>query len=379
MRDTIAILIGTRPGIIKMAPLVHEGRERGANVIVIHSGQHYSDNMDEQIMSDVEIDSPDHHIIRPDDCITHGQQTAYMLKNIEDALIESEPDVLLVCGDANTNLAGALAARKLHITVGHVEAGLRSFDWRMPEEHNRVMIDHISEYLFAPTSKSKSYLDDDNVQGDIFVVGNTVVDSTIKYSKIYDNNDEVKKYKNKWENGYGVLTMHREENVDNPDILERVLLEVNNMAESLGVSFVFAAHPRTQKRISEFGLTDCVSKCENIKTVDPFRYRDFIGILKNAQLVVTDSGGIQEESCILKVPCITVRESTERPETVEVGANRVAGTSPASIREAFTSLDLDEEANWVNPYGDGQASRRIIETCVNGTPRDEFSTPDIVR
>ena len=376
MDKKVAVLIGTRPGIIKMAPLVHELEKRDAECVLIHSGQHYSANMDRQIMEDVELGDPDYHIERPEDSVTHAQQTAYMLTHIEDALMESETDVLLVCGDANTNLAGALAARKIHVTVGHVEAGLRSFDWRMPEEHNRVMIDHISEYLFAPTEITRDHLADDGVQGDVFVVGNTIVDSTLKYAERIP--DDVDSQIDELTGGdpYILLTSHREENVDDPEVLERVLSVVDQIGCERDLTVVFPAHPRTQKRIEEFGLQDTVDGFEKMRIVDPFQYRQFLGFLKNAEFVITDSGGIQEESCILQVPCITIRESTERPETVDVGANQVAGTVPADIRAAVNKL-TDRATAWPNPYGDGKTSQRIIDTCLHGEPRDEFTAPQV--
>ncbi len=372
----VAVLIGTRPGIIKMSPLVHETNQRGLEPVVIHSGQHYSSNMDDKIMEDVGLHDLDYHIQRPEDCVTHADQTAYMLQNIEEVLLDSEPDVLLVCGDANTNLAGALAARKLHVEVGHVEAGLRSFDWRMPEEHNRVMIDHISEYLFAPTEVSRGYLEDDGVPGDIFVVGNTIVDSTLKYASAPSDSAKEQFDVLIDKGDYALLTLHREENVDNREVLSRVLDTVGRVSREYNLTVVFPAHPRTQKRIDEFELRSHVKYYSNLKVVEPFRYRSFLTFLKNAQFVMTDSGGIQEESCILQVPCITIRESTERPETVEVGANQLAGTHQADIidcvehvRENVTSQD------WKNPYGDGKTSSRIIETCINGEPKNEFESP----
>jgi UDP-N-acetylglucosamine 2-epimerase (non-hydrolysing) len=328
-------------------------------------------------MKDVELDEPDFHIQRPEDCVTHGEQTAYMLRNIEDALLDSEPDVFLVCGDANTNLAGALAARKLHVTVGHVEAGLRSFDWRMPEEHNRVMIDHISEYLFAPTEVSEQHLQDDGVAGDVFVVGNTIVDSTLKYAAASPDGVGEKIEAVTSEDPYAILTLHREENVDDRDVLSRVLATVGQIADDYNLPVIFPAHPRTRKRIQEFGLTNEVDAFGSLKIIDPLPYRKFLSSLKSAEFVLTDSGGIQEESCILQIPCVTIRESTERPETVEVGANQLAGTNSEDIFDFVENIYEDErrDTSWENPYGDGNASERIIETCLNGSPQDEFESP----
>lgn len=370
----VAVLIGTRPGIIKMSPLVHELKRRNANHIVIHSGQHYSEEMDKRIMQDVGLNKPDYHIRRHDSWITHAQQTAYMLTAIEEILLNERPDVLLVCGDANTNLAGALAARKIHVKVGHVESGLRSFDWRMPEEHNRVIIDHISDYLFAPTNESKRYLLEDGVKGKIFVVGNTIVDATLKYAE-KAKKERFSKVKELADNkSYILVTLHREENVDHKEILENIIdafVEIGTINES---PIIFPMHPRTRKMVKEFGLMDKLLEIKSLRLVEPMTYLDFLAFLANARLVMTDSGGLQEESCILKVPCITLRESTERHETVKIGANHVAGTKKKKIVEKFKKVwrGRDKIGNWKNPYGDGNTSRRIIDTCLNGAPEDEF-------
>jgi UDP-N-acetylglucosamine 2-epimerase (non-hydrolysing) len=202
-------------------------------------------------------------------------------------------------------------------------------------------------------------------------VGNTIVDSTLKYAERVP--DDVTSQIDELTGGdpFVLLTSHREENVDDPEVLERVLSVVGRIGRERDLTVVFPAHPRTQKRIEEFGLQDTVDAFEQMRVVEPFQYRKFLGFLKNAEFVITDSGGIQEESCILQVPCITIRESTERPETVEVGANQVAGTDPADIREAVNDLS-DRATAWPNPYGDGKTSQRIIDTCLHGEPRDEF-------
>jgi UDP-N-acetylglucosamine 2-epimerase (non-hydrolysing) len=369
----IAVLIGTRPGIVKMAPIIHELNNRGVDNMVIHTGQHYSPEMDRLIMRDVGLSDPDVHITRPENCISHAEQLAYMLVNIEKALLESAPDVLLVCGDANTNLAGALAARKIHISVGHVESGLRSFDWRMPEEHNRVMIDHISDFLFATTPLAYQHLIDDGVQGKVFLVGNTIVDATLR-GVVLSNERGLNT--NKFvvpEHEYCLLTLHREENVDNCEILTRILSAVGKLTVDCNAKFLFPVHPRTQKRLKEFGLLSLLEENPNINLVHPFEYLDFISVLKNAALVMTDSGGIQEESCILQTPCITLRESTERQETVTIGANIVVGTDLNGIVAAYHKVSLNKQNDpWSNPYGDGKTAQRIVDTCLFGAPKDEW-------
>ncbi|WP_373031385.1 non-hydrolyzing UDP-N-acetylglucosamine 2-epimerase [Sulfurovum sp.] len=372
-KNKVAVLIGTRPGIIKMAPIVHELDRQNIPRLIIHTGQHYSLNMDKDIMRDVGLDKADHQITRPDDCISHAEQTAYMLVKIEEILLEQKPDVLLVCGDANTNLAGALAARKIHVKVGHVEAGLRSFDWRMPEEHNRIIIDHISEYLFAPTSLSREHLVRDGVRGDIFVVGNTIVDATLEHARIARETQAPFVLEMTGGQPFCLLTLHREENVDNNAVVSGIISSLEHIANVSSKQIIFPLHPRTKKRFEEFGLFAKISGIKGLKIVEPLGYLNFIAMLEKASAVFTDSGGIQEESCILQVPCLTLRTSTERPETIDVGANRLAGTDPEKIISVFNEMMSEKsEKKWPNPYGDGQTSRRIVETCLFGKPKDEL-------
>jgi len=341
----IAVLIGTRPGIIKMSVVYHAVREAGVNAVLIHTGQHYSEAMDQKIMADVELPTPDYRFLRPDDCITHAHQTAFMLVNVEHALMESKPDILLVCGDANTNLAGALAARKLGISVGHVEAGLRSYDWRMPEEHNRRMIDHISDLLFAPTRGCEEILRHENVVGDIFCVGNTVADAALRFCPESDSR-----------RSKAVLTMHREENVDDPEMLKHLLQEIEKIAVNYGHPVEFLMHPRTRKRMNENNFWELIPS--NVIVQETVYYRQMLKKIQEAEFVITDSGGLQEEACILGTPCFTLRKSTERPETVTCGANVILGVdNPAEI---FIEHWPFPEKTWEPPFGDGTAARQII-------------------
>ena len=370
----IAVLIGTRPGIIKMAPIVHQLSAYDIPHIVIHTGQHYSYKMDSSIMNDVGLSKPDFHLERPQDCVSHAQQTAYMLTGLEDILLKEKPDVLLVCGDANTNMAGALAARKIHIKVGHVEAGLRSFDWLMPEEHNRVIIDHISDYLFAPTELSKRHLESDGVCGKIFVVGNTIVDATLQNVKrSLENNIEFAKELEKTQ-PYVLLTLHREENVDDKKVLCTLLKAIKSMVKTDGFKLIFPIHPRTKKRINEFGLSALLQSINKLKIIEPINYLKFLALLMHSNFVLTDSGGLQEESCILGKPCITLRDNTERQETVKIGANHIVGSDINKLMKAVETVKDRYNQNyiWENPYGDGQASKRIVETCIYGSPISQF-------
>ncbi len=358
LEDKICVVVGTRPGIIKMSPIIRELEERGEDYFIVHTGQHYSYEMDRKFFEDLNLPEPKYKLDTVKHYQTHGAQTGEMLKGVEMALIKEKPKLTLVGGDANTNLAGALAARKLHIMVGHVEAGLRSGDWRMPEEHNRVIIDHISELLFAPTEKERENLIRDNVRGKIFVVGNTIVDAVYQNLEIARSKSDVLERFGLSREEYFVLTVHREENVDFKENLKRIFEAVERIAEEHTI--VFPVHPRTRKRLQEFGLYDWVSGIRNLLMTEPLGYLDFLQLLSNARLALTDSGGIQEECCILKIPCVTLRENTERPETVEVGSNYVAGVEVESIVRAVDVM-LERERNWENPFGDGRTGKRIVE------------------
>jgi UDP-N-acetylglucosamine 2-epimerase (non-hydrolysing) len=353
------ILIGTRPGIIKMSPIIRELKKKKENYFVIHTGQHYSKNLNMKILKDVSIDRVKYKIYRPKNAITHAQVTSYMLKKIESILIKDKPHVLLVCGDANTNLAGALAARKLHIKIGHVESGLRSRDWRMPEEHNRVIIDHISDYLFAPTFQSVQNLKKENVNGKIFLVGNTIADS-VKF--IINNIREKIKKKNQI-----FFTMHREENVDNKKLLRSILSGIKLISKSFNGEILFPIHPRTYKMINKFNLIKLLSSIKNLKIIQPIGYKENIIEMVNSKLIITDSGGLQEEACILKVPCLTIRDNTERPETVNIGSNIIAGTNSKKIYSSFIKIKNNSFKlnKFTSPYGDGDTSKKIIRKIIN--------------
>ncbi len=334
---------------------------------MVHTGQHYSHLMDRKFFDDINLPEPKYRLNTVKRYQTHGGQTAEMLKGIERALLEEKPRIVLAVGDANTNLAGALAARKLQIELGHVEAGLRSDDWQMPEEHNRVMIDHISELLFAPTEREKENLIKDNVKGEIFVVGNTIVDAVHQNLEVAKVRSSILDRLNLRPNDYFVLTLHREENVDYRENLEGIVESLRVISQKYGNQIIYPIHPRTKKRLKEFDLEGKARSTKNLRLIEPLGYLDFLLLLSNASLALTDSGGIQEESCILKVPCITLRKSTERPQTVEVGANFVAGLKTSNILQGAAKM-LKAKREWVNPFGDGQAAKRIINIVEKESP-----------
>ena len=355
----IAIILGTRPEIIKMSPVIRECEKRGLDYFILHTGQHYSYEMDRVFFEELELPQPKYNLDVGSG--THAEQTGKIMAGVEKILIKERPDVVLVQGDTNTVLAGALAATKLHIKVGHIEAGLRSYDRRMPEEINRVLTDHISDYLFAPTEKAKQNLLREGIdESKIFVTGNTIVDAVYQNLEIAERKVNVLKDLGLKSKEYFLVTAHRQENVDIKERLKGILKGLELIHEEFSMPVVFPMHPRTQRRIKEFGLS-----LDGVEVIYPLGFLEFLQLEANARLVLTDSGGVQEETCILVVPCVTLRDNTERPETLEVGSNILVGTKPERILEGVRTM-LNRENNWKNPFGDGKAGERIVEilNCV---------------
>lgn len=359
LTDKVCVVVGTRPGIIKFSPIIRELEKRKKPFFIIHTGQHYSYEMDKLFFDELNLPQPKHRVPNVSLAQYHGKQTAKMLEGIEEVLLKEKPKLVLVGGDANTNLAGALAARKLHIYVGHIEAGLRSNDWRMPEEHNRVMIDRISDFLFAPTEGSRRNLIEDNVKGKIFVTGNTIVDAVKQNAVIARSKSKIKEKLGLKRGNYFLLTLHREENIDFKENLTDIIKGIKLVAETFNSEIIFPIHPRTKKRINYFKLNSSVSGIKKLIVIDPTGYLDFLALLESSNLVLTDSGGIQEESCILRIPCVTLRKSTERPETIQVGSNTVAGTRPESILDKTETM-VGIKRNWKNPFGE-DVSKKIVD------------------
>jgi UDP-N-acetylglucosamine 2-epimerase (non-hydrolysing) len=351
-----------------MSPVIHELARRRIDFVLIHTGQHYSYDMDRQFFEELGLPEPKHYIPPSPPGALHGEQTGRMLVGIEAALVAERPRFVIVGGDANTNLAGALAARKLQLNTGHVEAGLRSHDWRMPEEHNRVMIDHISDVLFAPTLEACNNLRADNVRGRVILTGNTIVDAVehmLKRRFSLPTDHLISE-----EAPYAVVTVHREENVDVPANLVLITRSVQAIAMQTGLQIIFPMHPRTRVRLEDAHLLEHLEATPNIRIIRPLSYADMLTLVRGSRFVATDSGGLQEEACILGIPCITLRENTERPETVRVGANRVAGIRPESVMVAVEAA-LTESRSWPNPFGDGRAAQRIVDTAL-GLPVTEW-------
>lgn len=350
----ISIVLGTRPEIIKFSPIIRVCESLGLDYFILHTGQHYSYSMDKVFFRQLELPEAKYNLDVGSG--SHGEQTGKMLIGIEKVLCEEAPDVVLVEGDTNTVLAGALAAVKLGVNVGHVEAGLRSYDMEMPEEINRVLADHCSDLLFAPTEKSRRILLGEGISEDkIFVTGNTIVDAVYQNVEISKRKGNVRDGLNIDDGGYFLATVHRQENVDDEKRFRGILKGLEMVQEEFGFPVVYPIHPRAEKQLKVFDV-----QVNGVKVVEPVDYLSFLQLESNAKLVLTDSGGVQEEACILGVPCVTLRFNTERPETLDVGSNVLAGTDPYTIVKS-TSLMLDKKDRWINPFGNGEAGKRIIQ------------------
>ncbi|WJI08880.1 UDP-N-acetylglucosamine 2-epimerase (non-hydrolyzing) [Methanobacterium sp. CWC-01] len=358
----IAFVIGTRPEIIKMSPLIDEVKHRGIDYILVHTGQHYDHEMSQQFFMDLDLEKPHYNIGVGSGA--HGEQTSMMISRIEEVLLEEKPDIVLVEGDTNAVLAGALVAAKLHIPVGHVEAGLRSYDKTMPEEINRMVADVCTQLFFVPTNTAATNLLFEGVNPkNIFITGNTVVDACQRNLKIARKNSDLAL---KIDSGAKVLTLtlHRAENVDHPQRLGQI---VNSLLELEDLTIIFPVHPRTTKNLQEFGLYEKLEEAPHIQIIKPMGYLEFLLLLSESQMVMTDSGGIQEEAITLNLPCITLRYNTERPETVQAGGNILVGTSQEKIVNSVRNILGDEDLYHTmkeapNPYGDGNASIKIVDT-----------------
>jgi UDP-N-acetylglucosamine 2-epimerase (non-hydrolysing) len=358
MRNKVAIILGTRPEIIKMSPVIRECKKEKLNYFVIHTNQHYSENLDKVFFKELGLPKAKYNLKIGSG--SHGEQTGKMLIEIEKVLEKEKPDIVLVEGDTNTVLAGALTASKMHIKVGHIEAGLRSYFREMPEEINRILTDHCSDFLFAPTKESAKILRKEGVfDKKIFITGNTIVDAVFQNLKIAEKESKIIKNLKLEDKEYFLLTSHRAENVDKKSKLEEIIKGTKMISEKFSVPIIYPIHPRTKKMLKKFNL----KFSDNVKLIEPLGYLDFLKLESNAKLILTDSGGIQEEACILKVPCVTLRENTERPETVKVGGNILAGTNSEKILKSSLEM-LMRKKKWENPFGKGDSSQRIINILI---------------
>jgi UDP-N-acetylglucosamine 2-epimerase (non-hydrolysing) len=355
-----AFIVGTRPEIIKMAPIIRECKKQGIKALIIHTGQHYSYEMDKVFFEELNLRSPDYALGVGSG--TDAEQVGKILVGVENVLMNEQPDVVLVEGDTNSVFAGAYAATKLHVEVGHVEAGLRSFDRFMPEEINRILTDHVSDFLFAPTAKSKENLLAEGISANkISITGNTIVDAVHQNLQLAQKRQSVLNELSIEKNNYFLITTHRRENVDNKLRLNGILKGLTKLHHEFDVPIIFPMHPRTRNRVAEFNLA-----LDGITPISPIGFLEFLLLEANAELVITDSGGVQEEACILKVPCITVRNNTERPETIAVHSNLLVGTQPDQILNGAKAM-LNTPRNWNNPFGNGDAGERIVSVLTSAS------------
>ena len=362
----IATILGTRPEIIKMAPIIDEISKRDIDQIVLHTGQHYDKEMSDTFFKDLDIQTPDYNIHVGSG--THGKQTGLMMKGIEEVLLDEKPDIVLVQGDTNAVLAGALVASKLHIAIGHVEAGLRSFDMTMPEEVNRRAADVCSTMYFIPTVESAiNLLAEGYSRKNLFVTGNTVVDACFRHLEIAKKRgieeETLKTLNIETMENILTLTMHRAENVD---VKERVVSIIEALKELDDMNIIFPIHPRTKNMLEKFELFDELNNLEHVHIIKPLGYLDFLQLTSASTLILTDSGGLQEEAITLSVPALTLRYNTERPETVTAGGNILVGSNKDAILEnARKILDdkdfADKMKNAVNPYGDGDSAKLTVD------------------
>ncbi|UPV76860.1 UDP-N-acetylglucosamine 2-epimerase (non-hydrolyzing) (plasmid) [Halorussus limi] len=351
----LAIVLGTRPEIVKLAPIIRECRDRDVPHIVVHTGQHYSPQLTEVFFDELELPPPDHAL--GVGSATHGEQTGSMIAGIEEVLLEADPETVLVQGDTNTTLAATIAASKLDAELGHVEAGLRSDDRGMPEEVNRIICDHTADRLFAPTPAAAENLRAEGVPSDrISVTGNTVVDALQRHRGLAADRTAVLDDLGVEPGEYGLLTLHRAENVDDPDRFADLLTGVGRVAREYEMDVVYPAHPRARKKLEDLRVPNAV------EVVEPLDYLEFLRLESDASVILTDSGGVQEEACVLGVPCVTLRENTERPETIAAGANRLGGVTPTGIFETAREM-VGTDAEWENPFGDGDAAARILDAA----------------
>lgn len=359
MSKTIKILnvVGARPNFMKIAPLIHEMKKSNKLVpLLVHTGQHYDKNMSDSFFVDLNIPDPDYHLGVGGG--SQAEQTAKIMIEFEKVCIKELPDLVLVVGDVNSTIAAALVAKKLGIKVAHVEAGLRSFDRTMPEEINRIITDSISDFLFITEQSGMDNLEKEGIPKEkVFFVGNVMIDCLINNLEKIKSLETSKKMGLK-DKEFGIVTLHRPSNVDNSGALESILKSIEKIQES--TPLIWPIHPRTKNNIEKFGLKQKVDNFKNVKLTEPLGYLEFISLVINSKMVLTDSGGIQEETTFLGVPCITLRENTERPVTVTSGTNILVGTNKEKLFNAINTIQKINKKNATPPLWDGKASERIV-------------------
>jgi UDP-N-acetylglucosamine 2-epimerase (non-hydrolysing) len=343
-------IVGARPNFMKAAPVMAALKRRSSVVqTLVHTGQHYDRNMSDVFFEQLEIPAPDVNLEVGSG--THAQQTADTMSRFEPVVLDKKPDIVMVYGDVNSTMAATVVCSKLLIQVAHVEAGLRSFDRTMPEEINRLITDQLADFLFTPSEDGDRNLLHEGIAPEkIFRVGNVMIDSLVRLLPLAKTCKP-----NGVPDRYALVTLHRPSNVDDSKILRRILECIVSVSSELGV--VFPVHPRTRQRIREFGL-----ETEKLHLLEPLPYVEFLALQSRATVVLTDSGGIQEETTYLGVPCLTLRNNTERPVTTEIGTNTLVGDDMTVLRSELTKvLDGNAKHGTIPPLWDGHASERIAD------------------
>jgi UDP-N-acetylglucosamine 2-epimerase (non-hydrolysing) len=369
----LMLVLGTRPQIIKSAPLIREILDKSEiEIQIVHTGQHYDFEMSKVFFDELKL--PDPLVNLGVGSGGHAWQTGKMMINLERVMLKLKPDLVLVPGDTNSTLAGALVAVKLHVPLGHVEAGARSYDMRMPEEVNRRLTDHCSRLLFAPTLNCVKNLRKEGLPSEyVHFSGDTMYDSLLRHlpkalkSNVLDRFDLEK-------DDYGIVTLHRPENVDNTETLKNI---VEALIRIKDLVLLFPVHPRAMKMLRASGLLKCLRKAKHLRLVDPIGYLDMLHLVKEAKIILTDSGGLQKEAFWLHTPCLTLRDRTEWVETVQLGANVLVGDNQNLIvrkaREYLTNRDLKAKLEKLpNPFGHGDASGRILEALEGFNKLEKF-------
>jgi len=392
---TFAIIAGTRPEIIKQYPVMRLLDLEGIDYKFIYTGQHYDYELSDKFIEEFKIRKPDYDI-KLSNPSGHVRQVSEIMINVSNIIQEFKPALVIVQGDTNSGLASALAAVKSGIKIAHLEAGLRSHNWKMFEEHNRRIVDHMSDILFAPTEESANNLRNERVHGDIYVTGNTVIDAVELYFNCHKNDVALsstlnsilrnfkpnRRYSNSGPNevnicdneeyidNFVLVTLHRSENVDNRDFLKQALTAIS----SSGLDYIFPMHPHTLKRLHEFGLENFITK--NVQVIEPVGYFDFLMLLKMCRFVISDSGGVQEEitSPFINKHAIILRDSTERPESVRSGHAMLCRAEIHEIYRAIKNLDSNRlEPEIACPFGSGNAAEKIVEILKNSYLKQKFS------
>jgi len=345
----IVTILGARPQFIKAAPVSRVLRQKHTEIIV-HTGQHYDANMSDIFFEELNIPKPDYHLGVGSS--THGKQTGEMMIKLEEIVLKEQPDYVLVYGDTNSTLAGALVAAKLHIPVIHVEAGLRSFNKKMPEEINRIMTDHVSEFLFCPTDTAVENLKNENITRNVLNIGDVMYDAVLYNKELAQQKSTILSDLDLEAKQYHLITIHRAENTDDLQNMKNILEAFAQIEEVK----VWPMHPRTKHKLASYGLS--VETIPNLKVIEPVGYLDMLTLESHAKKIITDSGGVQKEAYFMQVPCVTVREQTEWVETLETEANILVGTD---VEKIVAAVKKDVRPVYSDVFGDGKAAEKIVE------------------